>query len=467
MSRTHYPNQGFARTYSNIAYEFGKSLKESADKRRKGKEEMYKKMALEGGTSRNNNKKMKLEAKDVMNEDGAMNVIAVAKGVVHKKGVKEKKKKIPHVSAAFKHKVEGALKSKSVTGTKTDISYGSMSDLTNTTTTYVAENNWIDPINYTSGTVSTPMSNKWDFSPEYFLDAASCLFGSKPHNGPTSTNLVWWNPTNMGYVDATHPTSEVKFNIVDSNVKYMYRNISTKVVKIKLYDCAPKKSSCVATANYDITNTLTTVADAIVSPSYTWFKAAADEVTQGILPTNSELVVTAATVGYRTALTNTPTSFVAFNTNFKVNCIEIILEPGATYTHHVQGPSQYEWNSTGQVKNGIFQTIAKYSRYSMPVVSTDLIVDAYATIGGACGGRGPWVTTSTNNLVVEKVSFCKIEMPETTGFIYPAGAYTPGNIQENTLRTRKRLCRTWYHLGTGTHSYNTALRQTEVIAAQT
>jgi len=247
----------------------------------------------------------------------------------------------------------------------------------------------------------------------------------------------------------------------------MYRNISTKVVKIKLYDCAPSKSSYVSATNYDITNTLTTVADAIVSPSFTWFKAAGDEVTAGIIPAASELAVTAATVGYRSALTSTPTSFVGFNSNFKVNCIEIILEPGASYVHHIQGPSQFEWSAMSHVKNEMFQTIGKYSRYSMPVVTTDLIIDAYATTGGAGGGRGPWVTTSTNNLVVEKISFCKIEMPETTGFVYPAGAYAPGVVQENSLRTRKRLCRTWFHNGTGTHSYNTALRQTEVIAAQT
>nr|WAE42760.1 MAG: capsid protein [Cressdnaviricota sp.] len=414
-----------------------------------------------GGSSKNKmNVNYSHDRHQVANEDGASNVVSYSHTVKHQKGVSMKKRKLPHVDGEFKKKVAAALKKKEIYGTKTDIYYATL--LVNSTDVSGAHEQFIDSFNYQASPAGAAPYSKWDFLPEYFLDAASCLFNDKT---VTNANYVFNTANTIGTgvapVSTTTGLGEVEFTVVDSHVKYFFRNDSQHIFKMFLYECAPKRDSYLQSAVELITGaSASTEVDALIDASTTWKKSLADDASMGSNTGTYPLSLTtwSASTGFKSVIGHTPFLTPGWRESFSADVIEVVLEPGASYEYFMQGPSNFEWRGRDHAKQNAFVSIKKYSRYLMPVVYTELCgVTGVGNLNSA--DRAPFAPSANNQFVFERSMHCKIKMPEETGFIIPA-SLTGGTPQGLGLRAPRYVHTIWGPTFT-TPVYGSVLKQTE------
>nr|WAE42770.1 MAG: capsid protein [Cressdnaviricota sp.] len=352
-------------------------------------------------------KKRKMHpTRGVSNEDGASNVNAVSTGhVSHVRGVAMKKHKTPKVSKAFKEKVAAATRSKDMTGFKEDIFYQALKGFPDNKQGV----GW-------SATPSQPFpaGTMWSFLPEYFLDAASVLWNQKPPgNGPwsiTDNNNIGSNPTTAS---GSQAANSAKFTVINSFEHYKIRNNTNRAFHIKLYECRPKRVSNVAVASKSILNAAVTVEDALLDPAAYWAQCMANDVVEGynLGTAGGTFAATPTTYGA------TPSLSPMFAKGYAVGCTEVFLEPGATYSYFLQGPSNLEVDFKKYYTNDVFSNIQKYSRYLLPVVFSELVAnDGFAT--GQVLGRLNFIqgAIAGNYLYCERKMYCKMKMPEEAGF---------------------------------------------------
>lgn len=383
------------------------------------------------------NKRREVQATGIGNNDGATNIVVPIYKGGHLK-VKERKVKSVKVTKHFRKMVEKCDEKGSITGSKRDIFYaypGSAYTLCSQ-----AYDNFQET--YTS-------YSKWSFLPEYFLDAASVLW-----NGKTPSALGWQfnSVNNMGVgqlpIASGKVASGVKFTIIDSYEKYLYKNQTNRTWTIKLYECGPKKASFLSTSTVGNDN-VTHVAgalDALVGPASTWSNVMGDAaVNSNLLASFVPSGNSASVIGTPTpnTLYTYPTMFPQFAKLFQSDCTTIVLEPGMSFEYYLQGPNNMEFSLDGCFNNGNFAGIQKYSRYLMPVYYPDLTSDTTSTVLSAYIGRHPAVFTSSNGLLgYEREMFCKLKMPEETGFVDPA-AFLAGTNQVLGYRKHALVHNVW------------------------
>ena len=324
-----------------------------------------------------------------------MNVVPVVRGF----GGHSKTKKKPRVKVSkhFKEALDKVNESKKYHGSKTDINFAALNTTVN------------DQQSVDGFTELTTSYSKWDFLPEYYIDAVSCLFGGK------TVSLANWIATSAGTlgVGVTPETatygSALKFKIINSFTRYHYKNNTPRIMTLELYECAPKKSSYLSSSPTSLGGTVTSGAqDALINPAYFWNECLADEQSVGINMSNASYTMWGVT----------PSSCPAFKKQFNVTKTVIVLEPGSSYDHFLQGPNEFEFNYADMFSSTLFQSIQKFSRYLLPIVKVD--------IGGATSGVAPFgrlfhtnSITTGNIFGYQRTMHCKVEMPEMAGFSYP------------------------------------------------
>lgn len=355
-------------------------------------------------------------AAEVANQDATGNVVPQVVGG-HKK-VRNTKKKSVHVSSKFKkmvRKVEEAVK---MHGSKIDIEYRVCPGISSFSQGYIQ---WLS-----ANAQPTRPGLDWSFLPQYFLDAASCLWYGKA----ASLSYTIVDPTNLG--DGVSPVnagatamSNVQFDILDSWETYLYKNETGRGCTLTIYECAPKKKSNLTTsANVWDTSAglLNDYTSLQVPPTY-WTNALTDESTEG----RNIATVSPSFPGLD------PTHCPAFNQAYEVSSHKVYLSPGASFSYKLQGPNNQSFSLTDLVVRTRIFDIAKYSRYVMNVVMWDLACTAGAPVSNTIlGGRLAFggvqsvgvVSSSVlptptqpvgTQLLFERKSFCKLAMPDMTG----------------------------------------------------
>jgi len=375
----------------------------------------------------------------VENENGATDVVAYSTGnASHKKGVASSRKKRVKVSPAFKAKVIAATNSKLVTGYKEDFYYqgvfGSGIDQ--------------QAVGWNPALAVANAPSQWSFLPLYFLDAVSCLF----HNKLVANSWAFANE--MGSYVAALSADNLKFHVADSYEVYHFKNNTNRGLRLKLYECAPKRISLSSPTPAVIgSGTAGGEVDALQNPVTYWFNALGTDSNNGQNLSN----VTPA------FLNLAPAQSPTFARGYKTGMSEVFLEPGGTYTYKLQGPSNMDIDMEKYYVNGVLQDIQKYARYVMPVVSSELCVDTASGTKNVFG-RMPWAQNGNGGFVLgcERKLYTKIKMPEQTGFV--ESAITVGNTQDLNLRKNCFIATNWGAALAPTGPYSTLERQTEVPA---
>jgi len=341
-------------------------------------------------------KKRKMSNSMIRDEDGALNVVPIV-SYGHGGHAKLKKKPKVKVSKHFKAALDKVNESKKYHGSKTDINFAALNSTANNLQS-------VD-----SFTELVTSYSKWDFLPEYFVDAVSCLFGNK---AATVGGYIATAAGNIG-TGVTPETSTygsaLKFKVIDSFTRYHYKNNTPRIMTLELYECAPKRCSYLSTSPTTLGGVATAGAqDALISPASYWTACLSDEQSVGI--------------NISSAASNmwglSPLSCPAFKKAFNVTKTVVVLEPGSSYDHFLQGPNDFDFNYAEMFSATVLQNIQKFSRYLLPIIKVDL---AGATAGVAPFGRLFHTNSLTTGNIFgyQRTMHCKVEMPEMTGFAYP------------------------------------------------
>lgn len=369
------------------------------------------------------------------NEDGGKNVVAQTTGhVSHNKRVALKKKRTVKVSKSFKEKVVKASLPDSIHGEKTDFYYPTFNSVISNFQTV----GW----GYDSGTVQ---SEKWSFLPEYFLDAASVLWNNK---AATASSYSLSSTDTLGK-DAVTSANTLKFTIKNSFEHYLFKNNTSRGFKIKLYECAPKRPSTRNSTGATITGGTVVNGDALLVPQTYWGNALADDFSEGVNLSN---------VG-NNAMDATPNQSSSFSKGYAIGCTEVFLEPGASYSYFLQGPSNVEFDMAKYFTGTMFMDIQKYSRYLLPVYKSELMVNS---VGQQFFGRFGHTPTQPGYSLLgcERKLYCSLKMPEQTGFV--AGAAFVAGQKINLTKRRHAYSYNMWNTGTATGPFGTTAEQTEI-----
>jgi len=144
---------------------------------------------------------------------------------------------------------------------------------------------------------------------------------------------------------------------------------------------------------------------------------------------------------------NLPWSLIDnYKRNWKHETMTVLINPGETHKHSIQGPKNMTVNYNDLYKDGNYNIATFYKKTSAAVVIGVLPDLEYATVlsGSRVNMSGRWVKTTSTSLdksIIHPISIevkehFDLSMPEITGFIYPT-AQTPGIVQPLNLRQRK------------------------------
>lgn len=336
--------------------------------------------------------------KSVSNQTGATTRHAAVKRRI-KKGVHQKRPKKVKVTKNFKLKVQKSLEvaGGKPHGTFHTIRYGTVR---NNATNYpqgqfvaIPGKNCL-PANFMATDAWGAMANVADM-----VHMLSVLWnekkdeqGTRDLNSPNSLGFTsfsgtggqignlpptTWNQANNVNTAASVNANNFVFHLKTCKHTYRIKNNSPRTVVIDVYNCAPKMpTSELDSPLYQDTGPSNVATPLIKDPLTTW-RAGLDTLTKQ----GSNLISATPLTLYQK-----PTSNPQFNKYFKAEVTTIVLEPGQTVTHTIQGPSDLTVNTATCWSNGYFQDIQKFSRFTMFVQRLDLVLNvADATETGRYG----------------------------------------------------------------------------------
>lgn len=334
---------------------------------------------------------------------GSVRASSTIKGVMKlkkKKGVEIKKKKHVRISKVFKTKVHEALAEKMIHGCYQATWSGGSFRLQNLLTDTQA------PLD---GIGSGVNDGVLMFSTDAFAQAASILWNGLLATGATAEH----NPDTTGSFLKTVGPAGLKFNVKKSSTSFEFKNNSTRVLTLKIYECAPRR--CSAYSNDTPTGfsvykwsggawAAATLLESLQIPTVYWTKALVDDFQAGASATTQSGASTALS---QSILGLTPHSSPTFNKGWKYSYRSVILEPGQGEKFTITGPSDLELNYEKYLSDGIYMNIQKFTRGLMVVVSQDIL--AGATTGSARAVSG----LTTQCLGMERIDHFQLEMPES------------------------------------------------------
>jgi len=254
------------------------------------------------------------------------------------------------------------------------------------------------------------------FSALHYLHAASVLWAEIQDTQPLSTLEGCIGVTNGPGDDIMIPPDALsshactaRIRVINSWEKYLLKNNSPRQVTVTIYECIPKKAIFENNTGFT-TGNLTITGQPLYhsNPVQHWVSALASEHKA----TGNKSNIAAS------MLHLDPRSCKTFKALYNVEATNIVLEPGQTYNHFVQGPKNMmmdfsKFYSTPVGTNeGSLQPVRTFSKCLMFVLKVDLV-----TQGNNNAGRLASVQSETvaDVICVEKQFHCKLACPETVG----------------------------------------------------
>lgn len=242
------------------------------------------------------------------------------------------------------------------------------------------------------------------FGPDNIIDAASILWNNKT---PDASGL----PANS-LPDSYEPRA-LKLHVRNAYMKTTFKNNSKRAYHYKIYTCRPKR----ADVNFD--------------PRGDWDVQLQANV-ETIIPTDAGSNVLSHNLE---ELGVTPKILPGWNSNWKCDVVTVVLQPGQTYTHYMQGPKDMEMDFAKFYQGGDYQKVQKFSAFLLCVYYGDLV----GTSAGAVGHYEEIGDTADNTydglgvLVRQEVVY-NLSMPELAGFKGTGGVAGAGVSVRNTQR---------------------------------
>jgi len=245
------------------------------------------------------------------------------------------------------------------------------------------------------------------FDPLRVLDAASVLFAGKVATENAKFPVVggFYTPGDQSFDAHT-----AKITVENSYSSYVLKNNTNRTWIIDLYECAPRKQM----DDLEYGDVMTQ-----------WERALANEHAAGVvLDSSAERVnIDSALV---TTLYNIPQYCKTMMRSWKFEKHAIVLDPGQTYDHFVQGPSNvtYDFGKFWAIEQGsdsktIYNLQPKFTRQIMCVARLDLVSSSSAH------GRLGLDDNVSGTLIAEYKNYIRVQCPESTG----------GNVKVAALNT--------------------------------
>lgn len=304
-----------------------------------------------------------------------------------------KKRRPVKVSSKFRKKVKKAMEAESLYGKYLKVGYGRITPPT------LADQ-------------QTVFDDGYLFSPLSFVDAADVLFnGRVAIETPTYAGIEWDN------VYARKDT------IVNSYATYEIKNMSQRTYTLKMFVCSPKHVPTEQSPNDPVADWATGL---ILAQNF------------GTNPANND----------RFTLYSDPRDAPQFNQFWKCDFTKVVLAPGESFNHTVQGPNDMVVDWSKLVLKNIaaapnwLASYAKFSRSVFFVANTDLLVTSLAATA-----RYPSTGGSVGGLVFERKVHMSLKCPESSGFKFPAGAYPAGTVKQLDAKLPTKVIKVFYTLG--------------------
>lgn len=265
-------------------------------------------------------------------------------------------------------------------------------------------------VGFNNSSAAIADSSVWSFSHNKFLDAASVLFNGKPVADSTA-NLAPNATSNFNY-------QSTEFNVINSYVRYNLRNVTSRTIILKIFDCYPKRVS-----SADIGGTAHTE-----SALFAWSNANAEVAEPtALVPPNTMLKSSydndsndASYIGTAFTVAGVPSNVSPFilptMRNWYTNSFkEVVLEGFQSYTHIIQGPKNWKYEGRKHFKANIWQNLSSHACCPLIVAMQDQVQTALTATGLTNGfGRIGSNTTNNNEVAVEMIEHFKISMPPQT-----------------------------------------------------
>lgn len=248
----------------------------------------------------------------------------------------------------------------------------------------------------------------WAFTPSQFMAVVSNLFNDLNISGkPTlafdakayGTASGGILPSNSGYMDLMN----TEFTVVNSYVKYCYKNNTTRQLTLKHYACNPKFTGPLTTPNP-------------TDMGIEWGQALAQEIEQ-ITFIRGETNATGTVV--QTYKTAPASSYVKHRWNIKTTTM--IIEPGQCTEFVVQGPKDFNFKSLKYINNDAWADVQKFATFNLLNVHADLCVTDSGVTGIA-------PCPANQRLCAEIKHYYDIRMPQNAGFSSSTTGFN-GNVQ--------------------------------------
>lgn len=333
----------------------------------------------------------------------------------NKKSVTFGKSKSVKVSKDFKKKVEKTLEPKKVTGMFTEIGFQRINFPQNYVNRQI-----LNRIGLSTGT------DQLLFNPMRILDAASVLFNNK-----TATEQKY-TTTGAGVYDTLTNSfnyANICVNVINSYSKSIIKNNSKRTWMIQIYECSPK-------IDMDITD----VGDANTQ----WRNGMLQEIDNPLFTLEKKINIADATPE---SLYMTPNKCKAFMQKWNVEKHDITLEPGQTYDHFVQGPTNVEYDFAKFFKiqgsntdRRFYDIQKKFTRQIIFTARLDIVTMKVTPIPvGAVyypAGRAGDTNEIGSSINIETTNYYKVQVPDKAGGTLSVPILGTANF----TNTQKRDC---------------------------
>lgn len=258
------------------------------------------------------------------------------------------------------------------------------------------------------------------FTPLKILNAASVLWNNKviakdwqilTGNLRVSADATTGNPA-AGALNADFGHS---VHVINSYVQFNIRNMTQRQIKLEVYNCTPK-------TKFQGANPLTTLDLAIRNQLQSAFVSRNRIIGGNSAGTSNDHAINNPIIP--------PKAFDGFNESWKYERMEMVIQPGETCVHSVQGPRNYtlDFSKLLAPAGGSANAMSWYKPTSVSVMMSVLPDLQYATAGvttTGSNGAGRWFPgapimaddTVGLPIAVEFRECYKMSMPEESGFM--------------------------------------------------
>lgn len=219
------------------------------------------------------------------------------------------------------------------------------------------------------------------FSPNFILDAASVLWNKKTW---TEGNKLPYDANNFNWQTA-------RVHVMNCYDQYTFRNNSRRTVTLKLFECKPKVK----------TNAF--------HPLEQWSNTLAAENN----PNESNIAGTTVNTLY-----NDPRNVKSWSQIWSPQVTTIVMEPGQTYVHKLQGPKNQMLDFAKFVVNNapqVFMDQQPFARYMLAISYVDLVTTTLSATGRYVDASGE----AYDGIAFEIKRVYNLAMPEQAGLELP------------------------------------------------